>query len=74
MSEMVKRVSAAIRDCEKSHDGSIAWIEHCARCAILAMLEPTEAMRSAGERFVPVGHVATEKYKSMILAALEDAT
>lgn len=77
MSEsMVERVAKAIRDCEASHDGSLPWIEHCARAAIEAMREPTQAMLDAGDeydmQFVDEGGYPWEYYRVMIDAALKE--
>jgi len=73
MSEMIERVAKALVDADCSAEG-LTFKElsrHMARAAIEAMREPTEEMKEAGEVHVRVGHVATEKYKAMISAALD---
>lgn len=72
MSEMVERVAKALVDADCSAEG-LTFKElslHMARAAIEAMRDPTEPMKEAGELHVRVGHIATEKYKAMINAAL----
>ncbi len=74
-SEMVRKVKAAIGPCVEAGpcDG-----ETIARMAIEAMLEPTEAMKDAGQQYgygvfyEPQNEEAATIYRAMIRSALND--